>query len=94
MDSEAARRTAAIKRLKDKRDFRNHVAAYVIVNSMLVVIWALSSGGYFWPIWPIAGWGIGLAFNAWAVYFQRSITEDDIRREMERDHSYESGRQP
>jgi hypothetical protein len=70
------------------------VAAYVIVNSMLVVIWALSSGGYFWPIWPIVGWGIGLAFNAWAVYFQRPITEDDIRREMEREHSYESGRQP
>ena len=94
MDSETERRTAAIKRLKDKRDFRNHVAAYVIVNSMLVVIWALSSGGYFWPIWPIVGWGIGLAFNAWAVYFQRPITEDDIRREMERDHSYESGRRP
>ncbi len=94
MASETERRTAAIKRLKDKRDFRNHVAAYVIVNSMLVVIWALSSGGYFWPIWPIVGWGIGLAFNAWAVYFQRPITEDDIRREMERDHSYESGRQP
>ena len=38
MDSEAVRRTAAIKRLKDKRDFWNHLAAHVIVNSMLVVI--------------------------------------------------------
>jgi len=90
MDDEEVRRTAAVKRLKDKRDFRNHVAAYLIVNSMLVAIWALSSGGYFWPIWPILGWGIGLAFNAWAVYFQRPITEDDIRKEMEREQRYSS----
>lgn len=85
MDDEEDRREGAVKRLKDKRDFRNHAAAYVIVNSMLVVIWALSSGGYFWPIWAILGWGIGLAFNAWAVYFQRPITEDDIRKEMDRE---------
>ena len=84
---EEGRRAAAVKRLKDKRDFRNHVAAYVLVNTLLVVIWALSSGGYFWPIWSIVGWGIGLAFNAWAVYFQKPITEDDIRKEMERDRT-------
>ncbi len=90
MDDEEVLRTAAVKRLKEKRDFRNHAAAYVIVNSMLVAIWALSSGGYFWPIWPILGWGIGLAFNAWAVYFQRPITEDDIRKEIEREQRYSS----
>jgi 2TM domain len=83
--NEEERREAAVKRLKDKREFRNHVAAYVLVNGLLVAIWALSGGGYFWPIWVIAGWGIGLAFNAWAVYFERPITEDDIRKEMERD---------
>ena len=38
MDSEAVRRTAGIERLKDKRDFWSHLAAHVIVNSMLVVI--------------------------------------------------------
>jgi hypothetical protein len=60
------------------------VAIYLIVNALLVVIWAATGAGYFWPIWPIAGWGIGVAFNAWAVYFERPITEDEIRREMER----------
>lgn len=84
MDDLGDRRTAAVERLKAKRDFRNHLAVYLIVNTMLVVIWAMSGGGYFWPIWPIAGWGIGLAFNAWSVFFQHPITEDEIRREMER----------
>ena len=84
MDDTEVRREAAVERVKAKRDFRNHAAIYVIINTMLVVIWALSGAGYFWPIWAIAGWGIGLVFNAWAVYFERPITEDQIRREMER----------
>ena len=82
MEDRDEQREAALKRVKARRDFRTHVAAYVIVNTFLVAIWALSGAGYFWPIWVIAGWGIGLAFNAWAVYFEKPITEDEIRREM------------
>jgi hypothetical protein len=82
MEDRDESREAALKRVKAKRDFRNHAAAYVIVNALLVVIWALSGRGYFWPIWVMAGWGIGLAFNAWSVYFEKPISEDDIRREM------------
>lgn len=85
MSDQEDRREAAVKRVKAKRDFKNHIAAYLIVNTLLVVIWAVSGFGYFWPIWVIAGWGVGLALNAWTVYFERPITEDDIRREMERD---------
>lgn len=34
---------------------------YVLVNTFLVLIWALTDfGGYFWPVWPILGWGIGV----------------------------------
>ena len=84
MSNEEQRREAAIERLKAKRDFKTHAAAYLIVNVGLILIWALSGRGYFWPIWPIAGWGIGLAFNAWAVYGQKPIAEDDIRAEMSR----------
>lgn len=78
------RRAAAIKRVKARRDFRGHVAAYVLVNMLLVGIWALSGGGYFWPVWSILGWGIGLAFHGWSVFFERPISEEEIRREMER----------
>jgi hypothetical protein len=28
--------------------------------ALLVVIWALTGMGYFWPIWPAVGWGIGI----------------------------------
>ena len=78
------RREAAIKRLEAKRGFAVHAAIYVIVNLLLIVVWAVSERGYFWPIWPILGWGVGLAIHGWMTYFQKPIGEDDIRREMEK----------
>jgi class 3 adenylate cyclase len=39
---------------------RIHATVFLVVNLMLIGIWAASGGGYFWPIWPILGWGIGL----------------------------------
>jgi hypothetical protein len=84
MDDHDERRAAAIERLENKRDFRNHAVVYGVVNTMLVVIWAASGAGYFWPIWSIAGWGVALAFHAWTTYGQRPISEREIREETNR----------
>jgi len=56
----AARRPPPARRMWDSE----HVRAYVAVNVMLVAIWALTGAGYFWPIWPILGWGIGVVADA------------------------------
>jgi len=77
-------REQAISRLKKKRDFATHAVVYVLVNAMLVVIWAVTGGDFFWPIFPIVGWGIGLGANAWDVYGRKPISEGDIREEMQR----------
>ena len=79
-----SQRQEAIGRLKSRREFASHLIVYVVVNAMLVALWAITTGGYFWPIWPLLGWGVGLVLHGWTVYFQRPITEDEIRREMER----------
>lgn len=77
-------RQRAVVRLKKKSDFGAHLLAYVLVNAFLVVIWAVTSpDAFFWPIFPIFGWGIGVAFNAWDVYRRPEPTEDQIHREME-----------
>ncbi len=84
MDDHQERREAAIKRLKAKRDFVRSLVAYLVVNAMLIVIWTLTdAGGYFWPIWPILGWGIALVLQGWNAYLRKPISEDDIRREIE-----------
>jgi hypothetical protein len=82
--ADAELRERAVKQLKKVRDFRTHVVVYVLVNAFLVVIWATTSGGFFWPIFPLGGWGIGLAMNAWDVYVSEDFAEDRIQREMQR----------
>ncbi len=82
-DTEARR--LARKRLEAKRGLVAHVVAYVVVNIFLVLVWWFTDrGGYFWPAWVLAGWGIGLVLNAWDVLMRRPITEGDIEQEMRR----------
>jgi hypothetical protein len=42
------------------RQGRHHgdLRAFVATSILLVAIWALTGAGYFWPVWPILGWGI------------------------------------
>jgi hypothetical protein len=75
-------RALALKRLKEKREFRQHFATYLIVNAALVGIWAVGERGYFWPGWVIFGWGIGMAFHAWNTFFSRPISDADVEQEV------------
>lgn len=47
---------------------RIHVAAYLAGALLMLGIWlavGLGGGGwYFWPVWPIMGWGIGVVSHA------------------------------
>jgi class 3 adenylate cyclase len=53
-----------------RQSFKIHLTSYVLVNVFLIGIWAASGGGYFWPVWSILGWGMGLAAHG-AVMFHR-----------------------
>ena len=42
---------------------------YLAVIALLWLIWLVSGAGYPWPVWPMLGWGIGVAGHqgrAWA----------------------------
>lgn len=75
-------RAAALKRLSERRDFGSNIVAYVVVNLALVAIWYFTGRGYFWPVWILGCWGIGLVLHAWSIWGRRPITEEDVRREM------------
>jgi hypothetical protein len=56
---------ASRPRRRHRRDVRAHLRSYLLVMALLVTIWLLTTpGGFFWPIWPMLGWGIGLASHA------------------------------
>ena len=40
--------------------FPHRLAGYGLTMAMLVAIWAFTGRGYFWPIWPMIGWGLAL----------------------------------
>lgn len=78
-------RSRAIAALKKRRDFRGHLLVYVLVNAAFVTVWAVSSrDAFFWPMFPIVFWGIGVVMNAWDVYGADDFSEDNIQRQMHR----------
>ena len=76
-------RSQAIDRLKKRAEFWTHLTAFLLINALIVTVWFFTDSGFFWPIFPLAGWGIGLFFHAMDV-FRRPLTEERIRHEMER----------
>jgi len=55
------------RRRRRRAGLRDHRLAFALAAPGMVVIWALSGADYFWPVWPILGWGSGLFFHGKAV---------------------------
>lgn len=77
-----------------RASFKTHAVTYVIMNSFFWAVWFFSSRRYErdfdvftwnhfpWPIWPMIGWGIGLAFHfAGAYIFPKA---NSVEREYEK----------
>jgi hypothetical protein len=48
----------APRRRRKRSTRRPDLPVYLGVSLLLVAIWALTGMGYFWPAWPILGWGV------------------------------------
>ena len=76
-------RAIATKRLQKRRAFTGHLLVYFLVNAACVVIWLMTGAtGFFWPVFLMLFWGIGLVMNAWDVFIAREITDEEIDREI------------
>jgi peptidoglycan/LPS O-acetylase OafA/YrhL len=78
-------RAQAVNRLWARRAFRIHLIAFLMGSVVMLLVWATTSGDYFWPVWPIAGWGAGLALHAWITFGRWSFSETAIQQEIRRD---------
>lgn len=58
----------AKKRVEAKKGFYTHLVVYIVVNIILVLIWAFVAGrGFPWFIFPIGGWGIAIIIHGISV---------------------------
>ncbi len=85
VDSPERSRELAIQRLKMKQDFKGVLAGGLFAVVVVVVIWAIGEGGYFWPVWVMLGVAIAIVGQGWKAYGPSNrITEADVQREMSR----------
>jgi hypothetical protein len=79
----------AERRVKAKLGFYWHLASYVLVNGLLIMIYLVTGPipnfySYPWFVWPMFGWGIGLLFHFLGIFvFSNSSNEDNRRRMIE-----------
>lgn len=65
------------KTLSEKKtDFRRHLRTYLVMSVFFVVLNIFSSPYSFWAIWPILGWGIGVAMQGLSLYGPLKDPED------------------
>ena len=83
----------AKKRVKAKQGFYRHLGAYLAVNIVLIIVWALSGGfdtysgdwtGGKWFLWPLTIWGVFVVINFLEVFvFKASIQGEKASIEKE-----------
>jgi len=75
----------AKKRVEARMGFYIHLIVYFVVNTVLVILNLTFKKDYFWAIWPILGWGIGLIVHALSTFVftgESSLKERLIKKEM------------
>lgn len=78
-------RERALESLEAKAGFRSHLSVYLLVMALLVGIWGVTTfGGFFWPIFPMMGWGLGVAIHGMSLRWDREPSEEEIAAEMAR----------
>lgn len=82
----SARTLEELDRLRDdlpsppESDFPEHLRVYLAVNALLVAIWALTGADYFWPVWPIMGWGLALVLHGLCEAGRENVWASESRR--------------
>jgi len=76
----------AKERVEARRGFTVHLIVYVVVNAMLVCLWAFVSGrGFPWFVFPLGGWGIGLVAHYFSSRTVGGVAAGNRSAEVERE---------
>lgn len=64
---------------KKRSAFKLILIIYIVINTFLVGLWYFTTGvhSYFWPAWPMLGWGFGLVFQFVDAYMTHGIFSEE-----------------
>ena len=65
----------ARRRAEAKFGFYKHLAVYLAVSILLLLINFLTAPDSYWAVWPIMGWGVAVLIHAVSVYGARRKTK-------------------
>lgn len=76
----------ASKRVKELKEFYGNLTSFCIVIPFLAILNLMTAPGYLWFLWPMLGWGIGIAFHAVNIFgIGKRWEENKIKELMEED---------
>ena len=71
------------KKLRARSEFLQHLTAYLAVNGILWLLWLSRTGGFPWPLFVTAFWGIGLVNHYVDYYYKHGRGADQGEEEIE-----------
>ena len=80
----AAFREREARQILRRRAFLVHLAVWAAVNALLVAVWAINGGGHPWFVYPLLGWGIGIAAHGANAYLMARPGDVILEREQRR----------
>jgi signal transduction histidine kinase len=69
---------AAERQRRRVGSLRTRLALIAGLALVCVIVWALTSGAYFWPIWSLLGLALVAALDAWRVLASPTLRESDL----------------
>ena len=86
MESDEELREKARKIAQKKSDFHIHLVIYLAVNAFLIIIWYTTLGlaSFPWFVFPLFGWGIGIAAHAVEAYRGTGYIERQTEKEYQK----------
>ena len=96
-DEQADAYQRARHRVGQIRGFYSNLFSYLVIVAFLAVVNLLTDRTYLWFLWVAAGWGVAVAFHAYATFasrglFGREWEERKIREIMERERHEHASR--
>ena len=94
--TEGERHYQAQKKVKEIKEFYQHLTVYVLCNPIVIVVNLMTSPGYLYFWYSLLGWGVAVILHGLKVFdrftfFDKSWEEQKIKEIIEKENNKKIG---